>query len=175
MIKLELLDVFRTRGKSYKVEPSLPLKSYDRTGVEYEVVDISPIRLEFTNIDIGKVSVKGSFEIELLIPCDRCLKNVSNKISCEVENELLSDEVRVDDDDAEELSYLHGYEFDVLEFVSLSVLMNMPSKVLCREDCKGLCPVCGSDLNEHDCGCDSFVPDPRMARIADIFNASKEV
>ena len=44
-----------------------------------------------------------------------------------------------------------------------------------RPDCKGLCPVCGKDLNTGACGCDTFVPDPRMAAIMDVFNANKEV
>ena len=48
-------------------------------------------------------------------------------------------------------------------------------KFLCRPDCKGLCSVCGKDLNEGACGCDTFVPDPRLAAIRDILNGDKEV
>jgi len=48
-------------------------------------------------------------------------------------------------------------------------------KILCREDCKGVCPVCGQNRNERDCGCDTFVPDPRMAAINTIFHGNKEV
>ena len=48
-------------------------------------------------------------------------------------------------------------------------------KILCKEDCKGLCSVCGKDLNEGKCDCDTFVPDPRMAAIMDIFRENKEV
>ena len=51
----------------------------------------------------------------------------------------------------------------------------MPVKVLCRPDCKEICKKCGHNLNDGDCGCDTFVPDPRMAAIKDIFNANKEV
>ncbi len=43
-----------------------------------------------------------------------------------------------------------------------------------KDDCKGICPVCGQNLNEKECGCDTFVPDPRMAVIQDIFK-NKEV
>ena len=45
----------------------------------------------------------------------------------------------------------------------------------CKEDCKGLCPVCGTNLNEKECGCDRTVADPRMAAIQDIFKNFKEV
>ena len=54
-------------------------------------------------------------------------------------------------------------------------LVNMPVKVLCKPGCKGICKQCGHNLNEGECGCDTFVPDPRMAAIKDIFNANKEV
>ena len=48
-------------------------------------------------------------------------------------------------------------------------------KILCKPDCKGICPTCGRDLNTGTCDCDNFVPDPRMAAIKDIFEADKEV
>ena len=55
------------------------------------------------------------------------------------------------------------------------ILIGFPMKVLCREDCRGICAVCGANLNEGECGCDRTVPDPRMAVIRDIFNNFKEV
>ena len=55
------------------------------------------------------------------------------------------------------------------------VLMNWPVKVLCKEDCKGICPVCGANRNEKDCGCDTVVLDPRMQQFQDVFKDFKEV
>ena len=123
----------------------------------------------------AQIRLTGNFSVVLEIPCDRCLTPCNETVECEFDQELFSEEELSKLDEAEEVSFLHNTEFDVYDFVNLNVLMNMPSKVLCQDDCKGLCPVCGSNLNETDCGCDSFVPDPRMARIADIFNESKEV
>ena len=48
-------------------------------------------------------------------------------------------------------------------------------KVLCREDCKGLCPVCGKDLNDGDCGCDRTERDPRFESLRALFNDDEEV
>ena len=175
MIKLDLIDVFSTSGKIRTEELDVDMTSYKTALVEYEVSRLSKVKLKFENIGEHRLRVNGSFDLELLIPCDRCLKDVKTKISCESDFEM-TDELCMDkSEDDDELSFLQGHEFIVDEFINISVLMNMPSKVLCREDCKGLCPVCGGDLNETDCGCDSFVPDPRMARFADIFNAYKEV
>ena len=55
------------------------------------------------------------------------------------------------------------------------ILMNWPMKVLCKADCKGICKMCGKDLNLGECGCDTFVPSPGLAGIKEIFNANKEV
>jgi len=75
----------------------------------------------------------------------------------------------------EEQGFMKGYQLQVEELICNEIMMNWPAKVLCIDDCKGICKMCGKDLNVMDCGCDTFVPDPRMANIKDIFNANKEV
>ena len=85
----------------------------------------------------------------------------------------LSDEERVNDLD--ESSYLTGMNLDVDRLVYLEVLMSWPLKVLCREDCKGICSQCGKNLNDGPCGCVEEPKDPRMAAISDIFSKFKEV
>ncbi|MDE7017325.1 MAG: DUF177 domain-containing protein, partial [Lachnospiraceae bacterium] len=64
---------------------------------------------------------------------------------------------------------------DVEGLLNNEIIINWPRKVLCRPDCKGICLQCGKDLNVGSCECDTFVPDPRMAVIKDIFSANKEV
>lgn len=175
MIKLDLFDVFTSVNKVRTEEVEYKLDVFDLTGVSYEVKKISDIKLKFVNIELDKIEAYADFNLVLDIPCDRCLESVDVPIEVSTMVILKANNKTEIEDEDDELSYLVNNEFIVDEFVKLCVLMNMPSKVLCREDCKGLCPVCGNNLNDHDCGCDSFVPDPRMARIADIFNANKEV
>ena len=73
----------------------------------------------------------------------------------------------------EEHYYLQGYNLDVDKLISGEALLNWPARVLCRDDCRGLCPVCGHNLNEGDCGCDRGQLDPRMAKVLDVFAASQ--
>ena len=77
--------------------------------------------------------------------------------------------------ETDEYPYLSGYELDTDVLIGNEILVNWPVKILCKEDCKGICPKCGRDLNQGDCGCDTFEPDPRMAVLKDIFIANKEV
>ena len=104
------------------------------------------------------------------IPCDRCLEQVLVEIPYSIERKLdmkQSDEDRVEDLD--ENDYLTGTDLDVDRLVYLEVLMNWPLKVLCREDCKGVCPKCGVNLNYQTCNCDRTELDPRMSIIREIF------
>ena len=64
---------------------------------------------------------------------------------------------------------------DTNELAKSEILLHWPMKILCKDDCKGLCSKCGADLNYEECGCDRTVLDPRMAAIQDIFNKFKEV
>ena len=75
----------------------------------------------------------------------------------------------------DEQNFMEGYELNVVNLVNNEILMSWPMKVLCKPQCKGICTVCGKDLNTGECGCDTFVPDPRWAALKDIFNANKEV
>ena len=84
-----------------------------------------------------------------------------------------TDKERVENLD--ENDYLTGMDLDVDRLVYLEVLMSWPLKVLCKEDCKGICSRCGKNLNEGPCGCAEKPKDPRMAAISDIFSKFKEV
>ena len=78
-------------------------------------------------------------------------------------------EVLIDGEDEEEQCFVTSHFLDVDKMLYLEIMLNIPGKVLCREDCKGICTVCGCNLNDGECGCDRFVPDPRMSAINDIF------
>ncbi|MEI3507380.1 MAG: DUF177 domain-containing protein [Anaerotignum faecicola] len=75
----------------------------------------------------------------------------------------------------EETETFTGDQIDLADFVKRGIIGELPMKVLCREDCKGLCPVCGKDLNEGDCGCDRTIRDPRFESLRALFSDDEEV
>ncbi len=85
----------------------------------------------------------------------------------------LSEEERVNELD--ESSYIAGTDLDVDLMIYLEVLMSWPLKVLCNENCKGICSQCGKNLNVDSCNCEDQPKDLRMAAISDIFSKFKEV
>ena len=79
------------------------------------------------------------------------------------------------EEDGEEDDYVDGFDLDVDRLIYGEIMVNWPTKVLCKEDCKGICRKCGVNLNLQTCDCQKTELDPRMAAIQDIFNKFKEV
>lgn len=171
---INLTDVFTSEGKDRRESLQVELDEFSYLGNQYRICEKSPLIMNFSNIGKGKALLGGRLKLVLEIPCDRCLRPVKEPLEIDFSQELYSPEI-LEPEEEDEQSFVHGYELDVEAFVKNEILINMPVKVLCRPDCKGICKKCGHNLNDGECGCDTFVPDPRMAAIKDIFNAYKEV
>ncbi|MDD7208578.1 MAG: DUF177 domain-containing protein [Lachnospiraceae bacterium] len=152
--------------KNFKVEPEFEKLKLRRSS--YPVSYKEPFVLTVSKTD-GTLHVTGETMIRLIIPCDRCLEDVENtfhiKIDRSVDPNTESDGI----DDVDELSFIDGYMLDVDKLVTDEIVVALPTKVLCKEDCKGLCSICGTNLNYHTCHCNRASVDPRMAAIQDIF------
>ena len=172
---INLTDVFTSEGKDRRESLIYEPDSFSYMGNDYKILEKSPAEMMFSNLGTGKVLVKGSIRLVLEIPCDRCLQMVKQSLDVRFEQEVFSPDDDQQSYEQDEQEFMLGYELDTEAFLNSEILVNMPVKVLCKPDCKGICKQCGHNLNEGECGCDTFVPDPRMAAIKDIFNADKEV
>lgn len=143
----------------------------------YPLIAGSPVALTITHKRNRQLTLEARVHLNLMIPCDRCLTPVKVPFSLAFEREV--DLNASDEDRAEALDeqpYVIGYDLDVDRLVEDELYSNLPMKVLCREDCKGLCRVCGANLNTQTCNCDDHSSeDPRMSVIRDIFKNYKEV
>jgi uncharacterized protein len=130
-----------------------------------------------------KVLVQARAVMKLKGQCKRCLQPVAVDEQVEMtrtwvphdqarkgeRHQRRGEEVEAtfDPDTVDEESY-QGKEIDLSPAVREQILLSVPAAPLCGEDCKGLCPKCGKDLNEGDCGCDRSVIDPRWAALKGI-------
>ena len=172
---IDLSDVFNLDGKEASWEVPLELKEFRTGGNVYPVVSDEPVKITVQNLGNRKFELSGETQVTLKIPCARCLKPVEYTCGLTFDEELdmsVSGEGRTEG--SEEQAFLSGYQLDADRLVCEGIALELPMRVLCREDCKGLCGKCGKDLNEGSCGCDTASVDPRMARIQDIFNQFKE-
>jgi len=172
---LNLSDVLTSEGKQVHEDAELEMTSFESRLGKFEILEKSPVSFTFTNIDDGKAQAEGNVSLKLKAECDRCLAEVPVILNLSFKRVLASPDVTAEEEEMDDLSFMEGYHLNVETFVYNEILGNWPAKILCREDCKGICPVCGQNLNQGECGCDTFVPDPRMAAIQDIFHRGKEV
>lgn len=110
--------------------------------------------------DVILLKAEAATEIERT--CGRCLKVYTEKLNARVVEKFYPAGAENIENDA------FIYESDLLDItepVRESLLLAVPLQALCREDCRGLCPVCGADRNEGDCGCDTTSVDPRLAAL----------
>ncbi len=120
----------------------------------------------------GLVSNKASVvSLNLLIeyvfdaPCDRCGVDAAHKHTVTVDKLLAT---TIERQDSDTIITVPDMQFDVDEFVYSEVILNLPSKHLCKDDCKGLCTKCGKNLNQGKCDCDTKDVDPRFAKLLEL-------
>ena len=176
-MRISLSEVINLGGRKKEVSVDIERESFSYGGSEYAFSKKNPVHVSLNLISTGSIRfcAKGSFELEA--ECTRCLKSVPLGFEFDTDTVLiLNDEGRAcTKDDDELLEYVSDRELDVDGFVNEEIMIGFPMQVLCSEDCKGLCPVCGADLNRGECGCDRVVLDPRMSKIRDLFLQDKEV
>ena len=121
-----------------------------------------------------EVRLRGSIRTRAEVECDRCLKTIEVPVETEFDVAFIPSTDYERDETHElqaedlSLSVFEGEEIDVDELVREQVLLALPSRVLCREDCKGLCPTCGVNRNTETCACEEADVDPRWSALKDF-------
>ncbi len=112
----------------------------------------------------GVVKYRAQLQTMLSLPCDRCFKALEYPLRLETQHILVTS---VNEEETEDMLLLDSMQFDLDRVVSEDLFLSLPSKFLCSEDCKGVCPQCGKDLNEGSCGCQKPI-DPRLAVLKEL-------
>lgn len=173
---IELSELLSVKDKEKDVCADIEMQRFTSKMCDYEITDKQPLRIMFRNTGKRKCSLDTVIDVTLTIPCDRCLTDVKYKMNIKVNKEIdmnESESSRVDSLDGQ--SYMEDNILDVEKLVYNEILVHLPMKVLCSENCKGICNRCGANLNSQTCNCDTTELDPRMSKIRDIFNNFKEV
>jgi uncharacterized protein len=123
-----------------------------------------PVELSVSRMSGGGYALRLRFSAEVVGPCMRCLKDASPRVDVEARE--------VDrPGGGEELDspYVHEETLDLAGWARDAFALAMPVKILCREDCAGLCPICAADLNEAPAGHHhESPPDPRWAKLREL-------
>lgn len=125
----------------------------------------APVKTRLRIFRIGDfIEVEGLFETATRLVCGRCLKEFETQLASEIaltytrkniamREDLSRNEVELSPEDAGLITF-RGDKIDLREGLQEQIVMALPVRPLCRDNCKGLCPQCGADLNKGACGCD---------------------
>ncbi|MBP7059502.1 MAG: DUF177 domain-containing protein [Lachnospiraceae bacterium] len=173
---IDLKDLLKNIDKKSLIAASVDFDEVDNGASSFKVIMPDVIDVTIINNGGRRLGISLNATANVIIPCDRCLSPVENIIDISVNEEYrISDGELIFEADDDEITFIENNLLDVDKLLCEWILLSWPTKVLCRDDCKGICPVCGQNLNERDCGCDREVPDPRSQMFRDLLENFKEV
>ena len=156
-IIIKIDDRLDFAGATLPVAGHIDLPGYELGEHEFRVPDGIDYDVMLTNAGEG-ILATGIVRAHVLGSCDRCLEDAAFDVAAELDEYFLfeapAQSEMSDGEDEVDFSLVSDDDtIDLAEPIIEAVLMETPFVVLCREDCKGLCPTCGANLNEGDCGC----------------------
>ena len=182
---LDLSDIYSNWNATEEKVVHLDMDSVKTKMGVFPILKKEPFTLHLTNEENRRLLIRGELDVTISVPCDRCLTEVLTTLHLVIDKKFpiehgkeaqpVSESEEDEDDQLEQLEYMNGCQLDADRLVYGEILFAWPVKVLCKEDCRGICPKCGANLNETNCSCDKTAPDPRMAAFQDVFNKFKEV
>ena len=116
----------------------------------------------------GALALKADVSGMVTTQCARCMRDIDVPIEFAISETLMRDDDEETVSDDEDVIIFGGNTVELDEIIENNFIMNLSPRYLCSEDCKGLCPRCGKDLNDGDCGCVDDEIDPRWAALVDI-------
>jgi len=172
-MKLDLSELIKSVGA---VIPFHLEEEMDLEGLELLRPLVADFKFSNTN---RSIIIEGELDTSVSVECVRCLEHFSLPIHFSFQEAYTSQDLMLDakgnlvTEDEDIRSVFEGHILDLSEFLRQNVILALPSAPICSPDCKGLCPICGKNLNEGQCRCSERKTDPRWKKLLDYMK--KEV
>ncbi|MBQ6381760.1 MAG: DUF177 domain-containing protein [Clostridia bacterium] len=161
---IELKKLFENEGTSLPLCLQVDLSDVQQRGEPLFVTPVS-VEGEIRN-RLGIVTLQAEARFTYRAPCDRCAEPVERAFTLPVAHGLVAE---LNNEDNDDFLVVENMKLDVDELIRSDVLLSLPTKFLCREDCKGLCSKCGANLNLGTCECAKEV-DPRLSALLELMD-----
>jgi len=153
----------RITVEELELHPIVVSKTYAPGTLDYHGADfrqVAPAKVDAVAELVGsEIRIRGRVGTSLEVCCDRCLVSVTIPVEQDfdlsyrpVSTIARAEEVELPEDELE-VGFFSGDGIELADVVTEQVILSVPMKVVCRTDCRGLCPVCGANLNFEKCGC----------------------
>lgn len=159
IVIIELESVFAREGEKKEINYEFSIDD------ENIITPVKVVGSVFNRTGIVYLEAHAGFDYST--SCARCSRPLLRHARVPVNHILVS---HLDDEDADEMYVIvENMHFNPDEVVQEDIYLAIPTRFLCKEDCKGLCPICGKDLNDGPCDCKKPT-DPRWDALKDLLN-----
>lgn len=172
---IDISDISSSIGLSKKVNLKIEIPPLETAEGEKDFV--GPIEVDFIIENVGPgILVKGKLKGSLLVNCDRCLKEFGQILDIDIEEMYYFEEDLLENKEVneDEVFKVINNKIDLEPTIRQNFVLNIPIKLLCKEVCKGLCFMCGKDLNEGSCDCKKDEIDPRLAKLKELLEENQK-
>ena len=163
---LDLRDIIEAPGKSVEFDCDIEADNLDFDSVKSYIGLPHAIGEVFN--EAGVLRLVGEVTADMICICDRCGAEFESEKTTQLDVVIAEEE----SEDNPELFILQGDAIDIDDVVSTCFILDMETKFLCKEDCKGICSGCGVDLNTETCRCKKKI-DPRFAVLEQLLDKTQ--
>lgn len=163
-MKIFIGELIKKKSAQMDVHLNVDIQRID-DGIE-EIEVKNPVKVDGVIYVAEEIIIfEAHIETELELTCSRCLQPFIMKFENDVNEKFTLNEGHKDDD----VNFMDSDSIDITKIITDDIILSLPIKRLCKDDCKGLCQVCGANLNTTTCSCNKNEIDPRLAKLKDIF------
>jgi len=171
-MKIDVSELRKTKGRTEQFSGNIPVLSIELQGTEVNFRDID-ISGNATNTG-NSIYVEGKVKATGDCTCSLCLAPFPLEVQFPFEETYYRQGEQGVRNNGGLMRTYQGDEIDLSDVIREGLILTLPMKPLCRPDCKGLCPVCGCDLNSRQCSCVPQSLDPRLAVLKDFFKETNK-
>jgi uncharacterized protein len=155
-MNIDILDLIKKKVSNKAVHLVYTEENFYDDGEKIEF--LKPISLDGELYLTGDIiELEGNIITEVSLPCSRCLVSFKHSVDIQIHERFSTNTENKDDD---EVIFVDGDTIDITNVIKNNILLFLPIKKLCRDDCKGLCQYCGTNLNTTNCNCMNKDVDP---------------
>lgn len=166
-MKLNLMKLFDRELKELTFDTELAIDAEDYKRFSVKSIGNCDISGKVYLIN-DKLFIDVVYNLKVVFQCARCLTDVKKEVKSSFSKQIVDSQEYNDED--ESLLLLEGKDINLKEIIKEDIYLNLPEHVLCKEACEGLCPICGTNLNEETCDCEKDDIDPRLEKLKGLLD-----
>lgn len=167
-LNINLVNFFEQVDKVFPFEGEVAADSINEYIGEFKIIGPIKYKGQIFKVD-GSYLINVDLNYKYQTKCDRCFETTIREVKTSLSARLEDYGKELEDNESDDIIYYNRGVLDIDEYILMEVASSLPMKTLCDDNCKGLCPGCGIDLNKESCTCQDDYIDPRFEQLKDFF------